>query len=529
MTTLELIIPSESEADALAQLIVATPQAARWREQLLREALPDFLMRQRWFGAKGQRIAQIAFEQASLWHAGKQDWLLSMLTVTPEHGAPHTYFLPLACAWQDAAGSIAPAAVLARIKSHAGTGVLYDALTAPSFSRALVAAIGKHEAIPFGAGQMLGIPTTAYARLRGASALSEITSPKVSGSNTALILDQKLFLKIYRRLHVGINPEVEIGRFLTDASPYAHIVPVAGFLQYQDAARTMATAVLQGSVAHQGDAWNGTLEKLEHHLEQSLARPATEVDAGFLRSMSTLGRRTAELHVALCKQTGDDAFDPEPVKAADLVGWKAQVRGDAVQTLALLTRKLTSLPPAANTQATQLLHQAAALIEPILQAVPDTLATMKSRYHGDYHLGQVLQSDDDFILIDFEGEPARPLAERRIKHCPLRDVAGMLRSFSYAAAVALDHCALRHPELQPQLARQAQTCESQTVAAFLAGYAQASTHMSCVPQDPHHTQALIRLFSLEKALYELRYELDNRPDWVSVPLSGLLQLLPLEP
>ena len=525
MSPLTFDIPAADAADALTQLIAASPQAQHWRAQLLSDALPNFLLQQRWFGAKGQRIERIEFEQLSQWDTAGETWLLALLRVTLAHGAPQVYFLPLALAWEDAAHDIATEAVLARIQTDARSGWLYDALAAPSFSRALVTAIGERTAIAFGAGQIQGVPTAAYARLRGTAALTEVKNPKVSGSNTALILDDRLFLKIYRRLHVGINPEVEIGRFLTDAAPYAHIVPVAGYLHYRDAGREMTVAVLQGSVEHQGDAWNGALDSLERDLTQSLATDTEgAMDADFLHQMATLGRRTAEMHAALCKSTGDSAFDPEPIGASDIAAWQVQVREDGAATLTLLAHKAASLAGPAGAQAAQLLDRQAMLIEPILHAMPTSISAMKSRYHGDYHLGQVLQSNGDYILIDFEGEPTRTLAERRMKHCPLRDVAGMLRSFSYAAAVALDRCAQRHPESYPALARRARSCEVQTVSAFLQGYAEASENLPCVPQDPQQTQALIALFCLEKALYELRYELDNRPTWVGVPLAGLLQL-----
>ncbi len=512
--------------DVLSQLIAPTPSATQWREQLLRDAVPGFLAQQRWYGAKGQQIERIQFDQLHCWTAEDQTWLLAILEVRLEQGVTHAYFLPLAFVWEDAAMAVAPSMVLAKINMNARMGLLYDALAAPAFSRALVSAIGAQTAIPFGNGQLRGIPTSAYPQLRGTAALTDVKAPKVSGSNTALILDEQLFLKIYRRLHIGMNPEVEIGRFLTDASPYAHIVPVAGYLQYSDANRAMACAVLQGSVTHQGDAWHATLDQLEQYLEHALAAPLTNTaNAAHLRSAVLLGQRTAELHGALCKTTGDSAFDPEPVSRNDITSWKAQVREDAEQTFALLSRKAASLVGPTRQLAAQLLAQRAALIEPILKAVPDNLQALKSRYHGDFHLGQVLISNGDFLLIDFEGEPARSLEERRAKHCPLRDVAGMVRSYSYAAAVALEHCTQRHPEQQAQLVSQAKTWELQTVSAFLAGYNKASASMNFLPLDSLQVQTLIALFCLEKALYELRYELDNRPNWVSVPISGLIQLL----
>jgi maltose alpha-D-glucosyltransferase/alpha-amylase len=241
---------------------------------------------------------------------------------------------------------------------------------------------------------------------------------------------------------------------------------------------------------------------------------------GFLALMATLGRRTAELHRALAARTGATAFDPEPLATADFAGFKTHAASDAAVTLALLRERLDLLPPAAQDDARNLLDAADALQAGIEARHPVQGGGIKSRYHGDYHLGQVLVKDNDFVIIDFEGEPARSFEERRTKSSPLRDVASMLRSFNYARWSALRRVAQSTDEAE-RLAAPAIAWERATRDAFLAGYGATLAPPDGAPLDAE----LLALFELDKALYELRYELDNRIDWAQVPLHGVLALI----
>ena len=239
--------------------------------------------------------------------------------------------------------------------------------------------------------------------------------------------------------------------------------------------------------------------------------------------MHTLGQRTGELHNALGKVTGDCVFDPEPVTETDLADWVRQVQAEAVSTLELLERRRHELVGTAGELAQTLLTQRNALTDRLNTCIFGQLKTVKTRYHGDFHLGQVLLTHNDFMIIDFEGEPARPFAERHHKHSPLRDVAGMLRSFNYAA-----HSALQASEERPtDLAKfepLVRDWEVEVGRVFLAAYDEAVPSSGLLAPDAS-LRGLLDLFLLEKALYELRYELDSRPDWVVIPLSGILSLL----
>ncbi|MFO1429097.1 MAG: putative maltokinase [Candidatus Competibacteraceae bacterium] len=509
--------------------------AATLHEQLTRIVLPGFLANQRWFAAKGERIESVAIIQQAIWK-GKREWLLAQAQVTSPYAGTQTYSLPLALAWeQDGAESLSArrADTLARVRQNDRRGILYDAFADETFCQDLLAAMGQQALVPVAGGLLKFSSTAAFARLAGDNPLRlPVRRATAASSNTTILLGDRLFLKAYRRLRAGINPELEMGRFLTEVSPYSHIVPLAGALEYQDTAGTItALAMLQGFVANQGDAWSYTLERLSRFLRDCVQRPAAiraqldTIHEAYMQQLWTLGRRTGELHRALAKTTGDPAFDPEPIGPADLQRWVQQVYAEAAQTLDQLERHLSRLPDAQQPGAQRLLAARPAVLARIQSLQPAAVEAVMTRYHGDYHLGQVLVAQNDFILIDFEGEPGRTLQERRRKHSPLRDVAGMLRSFNYAANSALSQVAVDQPAAATLLEPFVKDWEWGVRKAFLAGYREAVQGCPVYPEDPQAAGTLLELFLLEKAFYELRYELDNRPDWVHVPLGGLSELL----
>jgi len=313
-----------------------------------------------------------------------------------------------------------------------------------------------------------------------------------------------------------------MGRFLTEVAGFPNSVPVLGAIEYTGEDGVVSTlALLQAYVPNQGDGWTYTLDYLERYLSelrQGDGVPHPEEHGAFLALVNILGQRTAQMHNALATRTGDPAFDPEPMEAGELDALRDTVRQDVQATLAMLRDNSGRLPEAAREDVQRLLALTPAIDTFIEEMrLPDG-PLYRTRYHGDYHLGQVLVSRNDFFIIDFEGEPARPLEERRAKHCALRDVAGMLRSFDYARWSALRRAAQNADELV-RLGAAAARWESQVLAAFLAGYSEALS-----PDLGAVNRQLLGLFELEKALYELRYEINNRPDWVTVPLQGILAL-----
>jgi len=536
--------------------------AVTLHDRLVRQVLPEFLPTQRWFAGKGGRIDRVEFEKYDIW-AEQTEWVLARIRVwLVGREEPQDYGLPLALAWEDKEDGGAEALrplwpySLAKVRMRARMGLLYDAFADERFAQGLVKMIARSARIPLGNGWLKFSATQAFQELAGeAPDALPVKRLALDSSNTTLAIGDRLLLKGYRRLQPGVNPELEMGRFLTEIAAFPNAAPLAGAVEYEDEedGTVIALALLQGFVANQGDAWSYTQDYLKRFLDDCLqqAEPLTletaqSVHGVYLLFAATLGRRTGELHRALAQTTGNSAFDPEPITVADMTEWLSRIRGEVEMTFARLRLALSRLPESVQALAVQVLASRiglpragryASLAEQVLEARGAAAArtaqvealtphAMKTRYHGDYHLGQVLVARDDVIIIDFESEPARSLEERRGKHSPLRDVVGMLRSFNYAAHAALRQVA--GDGVRATLVAQVNHWEQQTRTAFLAAYAEAVEGSPGYPADPDQVRVLLELFALEKACYELRYELDNRPDWVEIPLGGLCELLSLE-
>jgi maltose alpha-D-glucosyltransferase/alpha-amylase len=503
--------------------------AQKLREQLEQEALPRFLEPQRWYGSKGEKVKRARLGDHALWEAGGRTWLVSLFEVESTAGAAQ-YFVPLALAWDEAeearARSLAPA-IVARVRQLAEVGVLADAFADEPFCREVVAAIGAGREVPAMQGVLRFVPTRAFGEIAGPGVASlQVRRGTGQSSNTVVTLGERLFLKGYRRLQPGVNPEVEVGRFLTEVARFPHCVPLAGSLEHAGADGTVTTlALLQGYVENDGDGWSYTLDYLERFLDArrtAAEPPPPDAHGGFAALMQTLGTRTAELHRALALRTGDPAFDPESFGPADLDAWKAKVREALHATVAALESHRREMTVPVRLEAQELLAARERLLERIDACGLPRDGTLKARSHGDFHLGQVLLARNDFVIIDFEGEPARTLAERRAKHWPLRDIAGMLRSFDYARWTALRRVAQGDEEarrLEPLAAAWVEEAQH----AFLDAYA-AATRGGELFGAFEDVRDLLGLAELEKALYEVRYELGNRPGWVGVPLAGVLAL-----
>jgi maltose alpha-D-glucosyltransferase/alpha-amylase len=510
--------------------------AVKTRAQFESDTLPRHIEQQRWFAAKGTELQRARLVDHAVWEErnpnslGKADgWLLPLLELD---GPPESsvYFVPLSLAWEEGDEeryrSLSTAAV-ARIRQQADVGVMSDAFADERFCRAVIAAMGARRELRTASGTLRFLPTSAYDTVAGRE-LDEVPMgrPQAQSSNTIVTFGERLFLKGYRRLRNGVNPEFEVGRFLTEVARFEHCVPVAGVMEYRGAdGGSMTLALLQAYVSNQGDGWAYTLAYLQRVMEFSRANEGSPADVhgAYLALVETLGRRTAELHRALATPTDDPAFRTEPLMPQDVVAWRDKALVEADTTLNLLAQSLHKLSGAALAEAKAVLAAKPALMAQIVRTPLPAHGDLKTRIHGDYHLGQVLLVRNDFVLIDFEGEPGRSFDERRARQSPLRDVAGMLRSFSYAKASAM-----RNLDALPdaaQLAPFAAQWEAAVRAVFLRSYA-AAVQGSPLYDTFESQQGLLALFELEKALYELRYELNNRPDWVGIPLAGILGLAP---
>jgi maltose alpha-D-glucosyltransferase/alpha-amylase len=468
--------------------------------------------------------------------AGDRQWLLALVdTQGPAERA--SYFLPLSVAFedQDEDRHRALAAVaVTKVRQQATMGLLGDAMADEPFCRALVEAIGAGRTLKGSGGELRFTPSARFAQIVGDSLSGPTPLQRLTtSSNSISLLGDRLFLKAYRRLQPGVSPELEMGRHLTDVVGFEHCVPVAGSLEFRSEDGEVSTlALLQANVPHQGDAWDFCVGQLVRVLEAHLlAGDGPTADTGLMIERArVLARRVAELHLALARVTGDPAFDPEPVHSADLAAWSASAAGECRRTLAQLAQPHADWPETLRTLAAGVLAAGATLVSRIEQLAQASPAGLKTRLHGDLHLQQVLIQRDDFLIIDFEGEPSRPLAQRRAKHSALRDVAGMLRSFDYARHTALHKTAQGTTELA-RLAAPARQWERDVRAAFMASYREGVVTGGLYADDEAFAaaQPILDMFELEKALYELRYELGNRPDWVGVPLAGIATLAGLSP
>ncbi|MET0332829.1 MAG: putative maltokinase, partial [Rhizobacter sp.] len=514
--------------------------AVKTRTQFENDTLPRYIEQQRWYGAKGATLQRsrlvdhVVWEESNPNTLGKPDgWLLPLLELDgpPENSV---YFVPLSLAWEEGDEeryrALTPFAA-ARIRQQADVGVMSDAFADERFCRAVISAMGARRELRTASGTLRFLPTSAYGDIAGQDLYQvPMVRPQAQSSNTIVTFGERVFLKGYRRLRNGVNPEFEVGRFLTEVAHFAHCVPVAGVLEYRGAdGGSMTLALLQAYVANQGDGWAYTLAYLQRAIEFTRTDEASanvgesELHGAYLALAETLGRRTGELHLAFAKPTDDPAFRAEPLTTADVTSWRDKALVEADETFKLLEQSLSKLTGATLTDARAVLVAKRGLMELIVRTQPPVRG-LKTRIHGDYHLGQVLLVRNDFVIIDFEGEPGRSFDERRARHSPLRDVAGMLRSFDYARAGALRNLAAP-TDAQAQLAPFADAWEAASRAAFLRGYSTA-VQGSELYESFQAQQPLLQLFELEKALYELRYELNNRPDWVGIPLAGILSLVP---
>ncbi len=501
--------------------------STKLREQLETIVAPKYIASQRWYAGKGTPIERANLGDNGEWETEHGRWLAGVFEVEAD-STKVLYFLPFAIAYEDTDESRwqkLQQGAIARVRRQATVGVLADATADENFCRSVVEGIGQGTDIKTDRGVVRLAATQMFTQLRGDPATPlNISLTAGQSSNTTVRVGEMFFLKFYRRLQPGINPELEIGRYLTEVVRFPNIVPVAGAAEYRNPdGRVVTLALLQAFVMNQGDGWDYTVNYLVRFLEERRTDVAMAEDAhgAYLELVKTLATRTAELHRALATPTGDEAFSPEPIHAEDVAGWIRNVREEAEKTLDMLRDQVGRLASAAVPEADLVLSRRSTLLERIATAVPTLPRGLKTRHHGDYHLGQVLLKRNDFIIVDFEGEPARPLAERRIKHSALRDVAGMLRSFTYARRTAMQRCNVQSADDCGRWDALVEKWENDVRNTFISTY-DSIARPAGIYESLDDVLPLLRLFEVEKALYETRYELGNRPDWTPIPLRALI-------
>jgi maltose alpha-D-glucosyltransferase/alpha-amylase len=512
--------------------------------QLERDVIPAFLPRQRWFGAKDQRVktttvqARGEITRPAQDGSGPESFVAEVVEAQFARGGQQRYFLPLAAIWSSAETELRQGltpVTLAELRQFRREGALVDALSQDGFLLALMQAIQQEATLPLAGGEIRCRKTPMFHQTEAPDRLV-LRRAGVEQSNSSVFFEDYGMLKIYRRLQPGPHPEIEMARFLVERAGFANTPPLLAFVELdldgKGARETHALGVLFGFIRNQGDGWTQALDYLTRYLDDALVSGGTrpselpDPDIFFLHLARQLGLRTAEMHRALAEKGCDDPeFAPEPITAADVDEWRRALEASAADMLAKLERERAKLPTSTQEVVERVIALRDNLFHQIRTLIPDDVEAQKTRYHGDLHLGQVLVAKNDFFIIDFEGEPARPLAERRRKSSPLRDVAGMIRSFDYASFTAVRQLAEARPAAEPRMAQLAEAWRHRAVDGFRAAYRKSMRGCGSYPVHKNQARTMLAFFALEKAVYEVSYELANRPSWVDIPLRGVLGIL----
>ncbi len=527
----------------------------------LEETLMTYLPARRWFRGKSRAIKSTAFVETAPVAQERAEWCIAQVLVEYTEEEPEIYLLPLAFAWADRADQVrqtADASILAELDVKTGDkvrhGVIYDAVLDREFCAILFDMIVRKKQLRGTGGDISGVPYRAAKDLLLNGVPLEVSSVRAEQTNSSIVYGDKFILKLFRRLEDGINPDVEIGRFLTERAGFAASPSVAGEIEYRPRdRRQFSMGILQEYVPNEGDAWRHTLDALSQYFDRAIMRqpsdpggpprgkalvdllfdpgmpaPATDLIGPYYEHVKLLGRRTAELHVALASESEDPDFAPEPFSLLYQRSLYQSMRNHAGQMFLLLRKRLKTLSGDVLNDALKVVDREQQIMTRFRSVVSRKIAAKRTRNHGDFHLGQVLYTGKDYVIIDFEGEPARPLTERRIKRSAVRDVAGMLRSFHYAAYTSLfGHLGSANvrPEDMAALEPWARLWNVWVGSAFLKSYLEHAAPAGFLPANGEELKILLNVYLLEKALYELGYELNNRPDWLRIPLLGVLQLL----
>lgn len=528
------------------------------RRKLQDAVLPGYLPTCRWFRSKARTIQRVELRGMQAVSGASDATRLLFLEASYTEGLPETYVLPIQILPHEALEARRAAAPTSPVAMLDDGSALCDASADEGFQRALFELVRDRKTLGDGARGTLAGAASADAGAALAALGNDLHGRAlgVEQSNTSIVYDNQFFLKLYRKVEEGESPDVELTRFLSEKAHFPNVPPFVGQIEYRSAGDRKAPqvlAMLQSWVASEGDAWTLTVDAATRYLERVLAERASLTEAAPLYSASLLkndlltappkvnelvggvypsraellGQRTGEMHLALSgpATAGDPALTPEPFSMLYQRSLLQSIYTLSRRVFGSLKRKLPDLPAGLQEDAARLLEAQKTIYQRLEPVLKGRIQAMKTRIHGDYHLGQVLFTGKDFAIIDFEGEPARSLGERRLKRSPLADVAGMLRSFHYAISSALLKKVTVLQEDAAFLQPWAEGWYAYIAGSFLRSYVRTVAGNALVPGDPEGFESLLQAFLLEKAVYEVGYELNNRPDWVAIPIRGIFQVL----
>jgi len=543
--------------------IIPRIEVSRWEDlkssdvlqKLERQIFPSFLSRSRWFAGKAKTIRGISIEDSIPVPGNSSHVYFMILRVVYTEGPEELYALPVSFASDDHEADLRknhPETIISEAKVEGVPGVFYDGNHDPVFQSALLDLLLRRRRIRNLKGVLCGVQGREAKKLQLQDNLPTRVL-RAEQSNSSILYGELLFLKMLRKVEEGINPDREISRFLTEKTQFLHSPRYIGALEYNapNLEEPIVIGVFQEFVPNEGSAWSFTRSSLDHFFDTALTETRQPPDAQgvsfskvtdstappvlietagefFFEMVFLLGQRTAEMHLALASNKENKEFRPEPFSRLYQRAIYQSMRSLASATLKTLKRRVKTIPGELTGKAELLLSLGKTVQTLMNRITKEKINTQKIRIHGDYHLGQVLFTGKDFKIIDFEGEPMRPLSERRLKRSPFRDLAGMLRSFDYAISTALkDRLAVR-PQDELRLVPWGKAWLAAVSNTFLKGYVETAGQAPFLPDSDASATTLLHCFLLEKAFYELNYELNNRPEWVDIPITGILQMMESE-
>jgi maltose alpha-D-glucosyltransferase/alpha-amylase len=505
---------------------------ARTRSVFEREVLPGHLARTRWYPERSPKAINPTLTSAiPFCDIGDNRPWLAFFEAT-QRGVTTRYVLPMRIEWVRFDRERYNPRAFAAVRQGAREGTLLDVATDQIFIALLLRNLRQSLTVEENGLRLEFRPTSKFSD-RPIKTPEHIRAVETEQSNSTALVDNDYVAKVYRKLESGINPEIEMGWFLTEVAGFANTPALLGSVELVegDNNNKSAIAVVHAFVENQGDAWTVTSNYLDRFVDEQRLIGASEhvseseAQVPYLRYMSQIGRRVAEMHLALASNEDLADFAPEPTAAADVQRWTEDVAARAERVFDALKQRRDTVREVDRLLVDQLLAQRATLHDRLGALLPPGIDGLNIRHHGDFHLGQILIVKDDIFIIDFEGEPRRPLAERRRKAPAARDVAGLIRSIDYSATAALERALKVAPDEQGKLGAALTEWRDRSAAAFLAAYRETLTNARLWPADPQAAEQMLNFFLLEKVLYEIEYELAHRPEWLRVPLGGMLRIL----